>query len=122
MTSFIHKKVPEEMIEANGINPQREPPNILPTKMMPISVAIQRPVARFSRVSNIGWYVMDGVGWNRTLVFSPRMGTSDVVPSAMGSGGAVTSWLCLYSGSGCVGSVLMGYTMCQSVIFCCCIS
>lgn len=34
------------------------------------------------------------------------MGTSEVLPSAIGSGGAVTSWLCLYSENGCEESVL----------------
>lgn len=43
------------------------------------------------------------------LVFSPWMGTSDVLPGAVGSGGEVMSWLCLYSSSGCEGSTLTGW-------------
>lgn len=34
---------------------------------------------------------MDGVGWNRIFVFSPWIGTSEVLPGLTGSGGAVMS-------------------------------
>lgn len=43
------------------------------------------------------------------FVFSPLIGRSDVVPSATGSGGAVTSWLYLYSSPDWEASVFMGY-------------
>jgi hypothetical protein len=48
-------------------------------------------LARVSSAANMGSKLTEGVGWKRTLVFSPWMGTSVVVPSATGAGGAVTS-------------------------------
>jgi hypothetical protein len=43
------------------------------------------------------------------LVFSPWIGTSDVLPGSIGSGGAVISCASLYSGFDCDGSVLTDY-------------
>ena len=97
MTSCIHSHTPETTHTVNGTSPHREPPNILPIKRIPIENPTHSPVARFCNSSNMGLNEIAGVGWKRTLVFSPRIGTSDVVPSATGSGGAVTSCASLYS-------------------------
>lgn len=43
------------------------------------------------------------------FVFSPWIGTSDVLPGTVGSGGAVISWFFLYSSMDWDASVLTGY-------------
>jgi hypothetical protein len=50
------------------------------------------------------------------LVFSPRIGTSDVLPGSIGSGGAVMSWASLYSGFDCEASVLTGYSIINMIV------
>lgn len=52
---------------------------------------MQRILAFLCININIGSNVMEGVGWKRIFVLSPCIGTSLVVPEAIGSGGAVTS-------------------------------
>lgn len=62
MTSFIHNHTADVMQAANGTNPQREAPNILPTNRTPSVNPKHIPVARFSRCSNMGWNEIAGVG------------------------------------------------------------
>lgn len=92
---------------AVGIKPLREAPNIFPKMTMARKTPMHSPPARFSRDANMGSKLIEGVGWNSMLVFSPWMGTSDVDPGASGSGGAVMSWLWPYSGLDCEASVLI---------------
>lgn len=112
MSFLAQRNTPDATQAANGISPQREPPKVRPRMTMTRKMAATRPLARFSSSSNSGWNVTDGVGWKRMFVFSPCIGTSEVVTWAIGSGGALISWLCLYSVKSWLGSV---FTFCVVV-------